>query len=180
MSTRRRARGGGALALLALASPCARAFYIPGAFPNAFARNATMRVRVNSLTSDVAELRHDFYSLPFCRPPGGPKKVAENLGELLAGDRIATSAYAARLAAPGDAPAADDPPALLCQTRLTADDADELRRRIDENYRVQMLLDTLPVRLSPLMRSRLCIALTAAARARALTPTTGDHVGAAT
>jgi transmembrane 9 superfamily protein 2/4 len=134
------------LALLALAAPGACAFYIPGAFPNAFAPNATLRVRVNALTSDEAELRLNFYSLPFCRPPGGPRRVAENLGELLAGDRIATSAYAARLAPPGAAAAADEPPALLCQTRLSADDADALRRSIDQNYRAQMFLDTLPVR----------------------------------
>ena len=145
----RRTAGGAAAAasLLALAlAPGARAFYIPGAFPNAFAPNATLRVRVNALTSDEAELRHDYYSLPFCRPPGGPHRVAENLGELLAGDRIATSAIAARLVAPGAAAAADQPPAVLCQTRLSADDADALRRRIDEHYRAQMLLDTLPVR----------------------------------
>ena len=142
------ARGGSALtaaALLALASPGARAFYIPGAFPNVFMPNATLHMRVNALTSDVAELRHDYYSLPFCRPPGGPRRVAENLGELLAGDRIATSAYAARLVAPGTAAQADEPPALLCQTRLSVDDVNALRQRIDEGYRAHMLLDTLPV-----------------------------------
>ena len=143
------ARGGSALAaaaLLALASPGARAFYIPGAFPNVFMPNATLHLRVNALTSDVAEVPHDYYSLPYCRPPGGPRRVAENLGELLAGDRIATSAILAALKAPGAAAAADEPPALLCQTRLSADDADALKRRIDEGYRAQMLLDTLPVR----------------------------------
>jgi len=151
---RRSSRGGRALAtgaLLALSSPCARAFYIPGAFPNAFAANSTLHVRVNALTSPTAELRHDYYSLPFCRPPGGPKRVAENLGELLAGDRIATSAYAARLTPPDrhlPLDGGDDAPVLLCQTRLSGDDADALRRRIDEGYRAQMLLDTLPVRPS--------------------------------
>jgi hypothetical protein len=132
--------------LLALASPGARAFYIPGAFPNVFVQNATLHMRVNALTSETAELRHDYYSLPFCKPPGGPRRVAENLGEVLAGDRIATSAYAARLVVPGTAAGADEPPALLCQTRLSAADADALRQRIDEGYRAHMLLDTLPVR----------------------------------
>ena len=49
---RRRSRGGASLAagaLLALAAaPCARAFYIPGAFPNVFAANATLRVRASA------------------------------------------------------------------------------------------------------------------------------------
>ena len=158
MTARRRtARGGGAVAagaLLALFSPVSRAFYIPGAFPNVLAPNATLRVRVNALTSDSAELRHDFYSLPFCTPAGGPRRVAENLGELLAGDRIETSAYGARLAAPGEAASANEPPALLCQTRLSAADADVLRQRISEGYRAHMLLDTLPVRSAA--SARLC------------------------
>jgi hypothetical protein len=88
--------------------------------------------------------------------------VAENLGEVLGGDRIATSAYALRLRAPtaasyddeaggGDANAnateAATPATLLCQTRLRGEDAEALRRRIDEGYRAHMLLDNLPVRL---------------------------------
>ncbi len=86
--------------------------------------------------------------------------MAENLGEVLGGDRIATSAYALRLRAPA-ASAYDDeagvnaanatdaaPDAtLLCQTRLRGDDAEALRRRIDEGYRAHMLLDNLPVRI---------------------------------
>uniref|UniRef100_A0A804JMP0 Transmembrane 9 superfamily member n=1 Tax=Musa acuminata subsp. malaccensis TaxID=214687 RepID=A0A804JMP0_MUSAM len=44
-------------------------FYLPGSYP------------------------HRYYSLPFCRPAEGIKDSAENLGELLMGDRIENSPY---------------------------------------------------------------------------------------
>lgn len=36
---------------------------------------------------------YDYYSLQFCRPEGGVKPYAENLGEFLTGDRIENSPY---------------------------------------------------------------------------------------
>ena len=49
-------------------------------------------VKVNKLASVKTQLPFDFYSLPFCRPD---KIVpsAENLGEVLRGDRIKNSGY---------------------------------------------------------------------------------------
>lgn len=51
-----------------------------------------LKVKVNKLTSIKTQLPYSFYSLPFCRP----KKIldsAENLGEVLRGDRIENSPY---------------------------------------------------------------------------------------
>lgn len=51
-----------------------------------------LMVKVNKLTSIKTQLPYSFYSLPFCRP----KKIldsAENLGEVLRGDRIENSPY---------------------------------------------------------------------------------------
>ncbi len=100
-------------------------------------------------------------------PPQGAKRVAENLGEVLAGDRIKTSPIEFRLRAPHNATSRavatvaaledDDAAAqVLCQTRLRAEDAEALRRRIDEGYRAHMLLDNLPVRFrgGPLLPAR--------------------------
>ena len=39
------------------------------------------------------QLPFDYYSLKFCKPPGGVKPYSENLGEFLRGDRIENSAY---------------------------------------------------------------------------------------
>ena len=41
------------------------------------------------------QLPYDYYSLPFCRPPT-IEESAENLGEVLSGDRIENSMYKVR------------------------------------------------------------------------------------
>ena len=41
------------------------------------------------------QLPYDYYSLPFCRPPT-IEESAENLGEVLSGDRIENSMYMVR------------------------------------------------------------------------------------
>jgi len=50
---------------------------------------------VNKLTSIKTQLPYEYYSMPYCRP----EKImpsAENLGEVLRGDRIENSPYEAR------------------------------------------------------------------------------------
>ena len=51
--------------------------------------------QVSSLTSFDTELPYDYYSMPFCKPAGGVKKVANsaNPGTILEGTRIETSPY---------------------------------------------------------------------------------------
>lgn len=51
-----------------------------------------LQVKVNKLTSTKTQLPYSFYSLPYCTPA---KIVdsAENLGEVLRGDRIENSKY---------------------------------------------------------------------------------------
>lgn len=43
------------------------------------------------------QLPYDYYSLKFCKPPGGIKEYSENLGEFLTGDRIENSPYEVRM-----------------------------------------------------------------------------------
>jgi len=52
-------------------------------------------IKANSLTSAKTAMPVEYYDLPVCRP----KEIvarAENLGEVLRGDRIYTSAYEVR------------------------------------------------------------------------------------
>lgn len=52
-------------------------------------------MKVNKLSSVRTQLPYEYYSLPYCKP----KKIidsAENLGELLRGDRIENSLYQVR------------------------------------------------------------------------------------
>lgn len=57
-----------------------------------FIQGDELMVKVNKLTSTKTQLPYSYYSLPFCKPD---KIVdsAENLGEVLRGDRIENSAY---------------------------------------------------------------------------------------
>lgn len=51
-----------------------------------------LKVKVNKLTSTKTQLPYSYFSLPYCRP----KKIvdsAENLGEVLRGDRIENSPF---------------------------------------------------------------------------------------
>lgn len=55
----------------------------------------TLRVKVNKLASTKTQLPYSYYSIPYCRP----HKIvdsAENLGEVLRGDRIENSPYEVR------------------------------------------------------------------------------------
>ena len=60
--------------------------------PGTIRQGDPIPLKVNKLASVKTQLPFDFYSLPFCRPD---KIVpsAENLGEVLRGDRIKNSAY---------------------------------------------------------------------------------------
>lgn len=51
-----------------------------------------LKVKVNKLTSTKTQLPYSYYSLPYCRPPTIIDS-AENLGEVLRGDRIENSPY---------------------------------------------------------------------------------------
>ena len=49
-------------------------------------------LKVNKLTSIKTQLPYEYYSIPYCRPES-IKSSAENLGEVLRGDRIENSPY---------------------------------------------------------------------------------------
>ena len=51
-----------------------------------------MKVKVNKLTSIKTQLPYSYYSVPHCQP-GKIVDSAENLGEVLRGDRIENSPY---------------------------------------------------------------------------------------
>lgn len=51
-----------------------------------------LSVKVNQLSSIKTQLPYSYYSLPFCRPETIVDS-AENLGEVLRGDRIENSLY---------------------------------------------------------------------------------------
>ncbi|XP_019056357.1 PREDICTED: transmembrane 9 superfamily member 11 [Tarenaya hassleriana] len=113
-------------------------FYLPGSYPHKYKVGDPLNVKVNSLTSIETEMPFSYYSLPFCQPPDGVKDSAENLGELLMGDRIENSPYKFKMFT-------NESEIFMCQTeKLNADTFKLLKKRIDEMYQVNLILDNLP------------------------------------
>lgn len=113
-------------------------FYLPGSYPLKHIVGDELSVKVNSITSIDTEMPFSYYSLPFCKPEGGVKDSAENLGELLMGDRIESSPYMFKMYT-------NQTDVFLCLTDPLSDDQFKtLKERIDEMYQVNLILDNLP------------------------------------
>ncbi|KAL4429596.1 hypothetical protein ABPG77_008645 [Micractinium sp. CCAP 211/92] len=120
-----------------LAADCCTAFYLPGVAPQDFSKGDLITLKVNKLMS-VKNLPYEYYSLPYCRP----EKIvssAENLGEVLRGDRIENSPYSAKFRVNHHCK-------VLCRIgSLNKAQAKAFKSRISDDYRVNMILDNLPI-----------------------------------
>jgi len=88
-----------------------------------------VQMKVNKLSSSK-NLPYNYYSLPYCKPD----KVisfAENLGEVLRGDRIENSVYHAAFAK-------DTVCAAACKVKLTEKQEKLIKSRIEDEYKVNM------------------------------------------
>ncbi|XP_024366740.1 transmembrane 9 superfamily member 12 [Physcomitrium patens] len=129
----------GFLVLQALSGGFVEGFYLPGSYLHPYKDGDELGVKVNSITSVETELPYSYYSLPFCRPKEGIKKVAENIGELLMGDEIENSPYKFKMRT-------NQQNVKVCETSpLTEKDVKHFHQRIDDLYQVNLMLDNLPV-----------------------------------
>lgn len=122
-------------ALLFISS--AHSFYLPGVAPRDFHRHDPLYVKVNKLSSTKTQLPYDYYFLKYCKP----SKIvnnAENLGEVLRGDRIENSVYEFEMRE-------DLSCKVACRVKHDAESAKNFKEKIDDEYRVNMILDNLPV-----------------------------------
>lgn len=124
------------LALALLAAP-AHCFYLPGVAPADFQKKDPLSVKVNKLSSIKTQLPYSYYSLPFCRP-STIVDSAENLGEVLRGDRIENSPYTFQMRETESCK-------IVCKITLDDKTAKELKEKIEDEYRVNMILDNLPL-----------------------------------
>ncbi|CAL5419364.1 unnamed protein product [Camellia sinensis] len=121
----------------------AYSFYLPGVAPQDFDKGDLLNVKVNKLTSTKTQLPYSYYSLPYCHPETIVDS-RENLGEVLRGDRIENSAYVLnrfvqfKMREPQMCK-------IACRLTLDAKTAKEFKEKIEDEYRVNMILDNLPL-----------------------------------
>ncbi len=134
----RRAAAAVLLATLAAAPTTHAIFYLPGVAPRSYEKGESVRLFVNKLTSTKTQIPFDYYSLPYCRS-GKITEESENLGEVLAGDKIEKNA----------AMDLNFKVASQCQTacRVLLDEKKKHQfiKAIDQEYRVHWIVDNLPV-----------------------------------
>ncbi|XP_023696935.1 transmembrane 9 superfamily member 4 [Paramormyrops kingsleyae] len=117
----------------------ARTFYVPGVAPMNFHENDVVEIKAVKLTSSRTQLPYEYYSLPFCRP-GQVVYKAENLGEVLRGDRIVNTPYMVVMNQ-------EKKCQVVCQqvSKLTVEQSKLMAERIQEEYYVHLIADNLPV-----------------------------------
>ena len=135
-------RGGGRCAavllgcLASLGPAPAGGFYLPGVAPKDYMSGERVTLQVNKLTSTKTQLPFEYYMLPFCQPDT-LETVAENLGEVLRGDKIMNSNYELKMGV-------EETCKILCRKELTGAEAKLFSVRIEEDYRVHWVMDNLP------------------------------------
>ncbi|KAM1021796.1 hypothetical protein ACFX2I_042847 [Malus domestica] len=115
----------------------AHSFYLPGVALQDFLKGDRLKVKVNTLTSTKTQLPYSYYSLPYCQPERIVNTI-ENLGEVLRGDGIASSPYVYRMQEPQMCN-------IVCRITPNANIVKEFKEKIDDEYRVNMILDNLPL-----------------------------------
>jgi len=119
-----------------------KGFYLPGVSPQSFSKGDPVKLKVNKLSSHKDLLTMDYYRLPFCAPPDGPKRDNENLGEFLAGDRIESSPYRLQMKV-------DMYCEQVCVANMGRDEGrgaspNKVVRAIHEGYHNNWIVDNLP------------------------------------
>ncbi|PKA63920.1 hypothetical protein AXF42_Ash004930 [Apostasia shenzhenica] len=112
-------------------------FYLPGVAPADFQKKDTLQVKVNKLSSTKTQLPYSYYSLPYCKPQTIVDS-AENLGEVLRGDRIENSPYVFSMREPQMCN-------IVCKITLNGKQVKDFKEKIEDEYRVNMILDNLPL-----------------------------------
>lgn len=116
-------------------------FYVPGVAPVEFKEGQQIEVKGIKLTSTKTIVPYEYYTLPFCKPPGNNIHYnSENLGEVMRGDRIVNTPY--QLAMKKNVSCS-----TTCENmvkKLGQEEAETLIRRIKEDYHVHLLVDNLP------------------------------------
>jgi transmembrane 9 superfamily member 2/4 len=110
--------------------------------PMSYVMGQPVPLRVNSLTSVSKVMPMEWYSMPWCAPSKADRKKfrnSQNLGEILWGDQVEISLFNVETLNNVSC-------AKLCDPILNGDKEKALlTKRVEENYRGNLILDGLPV-----------------------------------
>ncbi len=95
-------------------------------------------MKVNKVLSSKNQLPYRYNSLPVCVPKN-PAPEHENIGEILAGDRIESSDYELVVK-----PESTESCKVLCMREMTKEDVQKWQSLIEDEYTAMWLLDDLP------------------------------------
>jgi transmembrane 9 superfamily protein 2/4 len=126
----------GLLLLLLTANQAVNGFYLPGVAPRSYQPGESVDLKVNRLTSTKTQLAFDYYDLPFFRPEV-IINAAENLGEILTGNKIENTAYELKLYQ-------EESCKILGRKVYTKEEVAKFKAKIDEDYTVNLMADGLP------------------------------------
>mmetsp|Transcript_21160 Transcript_21160/g.49622 ORF Transcript_21160/g.49622 Transcript_21160/m.49622 type:complete len:667 (-) Transcript_21160:66-2066(-) len=131
-----------AAALLLGCCVLSHAFYLPGVAPEDYQKGDEVVVKAEKLNSVRTQLPYEYYTLPFCEP-AKQKRSDEvlNLGEIMHGSRIHSTPYAFKVLE-------DEYCKILCTSTYTPDQIEEFAAMTEDDYRVHMLLDNLPLAMT--------------------------------
>ncbi|KAI8482242.1 PREDICTED: transmembrane 9 superfamily member 4-like isoform X1 [Branchiostoma belcheri] len=127
--------------LLCLCVPPALGFYVPGVAPVEFTAGMPVDVKAVKMTSTKTQLPYEYYSVPFCQPDK-IKYKAENLGEVLRGDRIVNTPYQVNMKE-------DKTCEVLCvkpdkTLKWSKAESDLVAEKIRQDYSIHFIADNLP------------------------------------
>jgi len=111
-------------------------FYLPGVAPHEYDFGEPISVKVNSLESVETQLDYEYYKLPFCQPDN-VKQEAENIGEILSGDRIENSLYQVKMKQPSEC-------MPLCKKSYNKNEIRVFKQKILQKYRVNLMVENFP------------------------------------
>jgi len=115
---------------------CVNAFYLPGVIPHDYQDAERVPLKVNKIDSVRTQLPYGYYDLPFCKPEE-IRDSAENLGEVLRGDKIENSLYELKMNI-------EESCKVLCRQTYTEEEMADFAVKVDDEYRVHWIIDNLP------------------------------------
>ncbi|CAD8197586.1 unnamed protein product [Paramecium octaurelia] len=126
------------MSILLLSMICAiYTFDLPGIRQRTYSEGQYIPVLINEMTSESTQLPYDYYDLDICKPQS-TENQNQNIGSMILGTLSQQSKYYIFM----NYEITDE---ILCTKHFTQTEQNNLKWFIDHDYRVNMLIDELPI-----------------------------------